>query len=102
MMLKTDAQCNHLVNPAPQLVRALQMLGLGGVRGLTLRPATAVVSDYLGPRLLPPCLSSLFQADVRNAEALHRTFEGMDCVFHVASYGMSGAEQVRPPHTHRA
>lgn len=54
----------------------------------------------LGPDLLPPCLSSLFQADVRNAEALHRTFEGVDCVFHVASYGMSGAEQVRPPHTH--
>ncbi|OWK11235.1 hypothetical protein Celaphus_00006998, partial [Cervus elaphus hippelaphus] len=35
------------------------------------------------------------QADVRNAEALHRTFEGVDCVFHVASYGMSGAEQLQ-------
>ena len=44
MMLKTGAQWNHLVNPAAQLVRALQMLGLGGVRGLALGPATAVVS----------------------------------------------------------
>ncbi|MXQ90006.1 hypothetical protein E5288_WYG014047 [Bos mutus] len=35
------------------------------------------------------------EADVRNAEALHRTFEGVDCVFHVASYGMSGAEQLQ-------
>ena len=33
MMMKTDAQWNHLVNPAPQLVRALQMLGLVGSGG---------------------------------------------------------------------
>ncbi|KAI4559922.1 hypothetical protein MJG53_021163, partial [Ovis ammon polii x Ovis aries] len=44
--------------------------------------------------------TEFIQADVRSAEALHRTFKGVDCVFHVASYGMSGAEQVRPPHTH--
>ena len=63
--MKTDAQWNYLVNPAPQLVRALQMLGLGGVRGLALGPATAVTSDYLGPR--PPtsvsfCCSRLMSA----------------------------------------
>ena len=52
MMMKTDAQWNHLVNPAPQLVRALQMLGLVRLRGRALGPAAAVMSDYLGPR--PP------------------------------------------------
>ncbi|KAF7465955.1 Hypothetical predicted protein [Marmota monax] len=33
------------------------------------------------------------RADVRDEEALHRALEGVDCVFHVASYGMSGAER---------
>ncbi|XP_014959376.3 putative short-chain dehydrogenase/reductase family 42E member 2 [Ovis aries] len=39
--------------------------------------------------------TEFIQADVRSAEALHRTFKGVDCVFHVASYGMSGAEQLQ-------
>lgn len=52
----------------------------------------------LDPNILSPSLPSLFQADVRNEEALFRAFEGVDCVFHVASYGMSGAEKVSPLH----
>lgn len=44
----------------------------------------------------------LFQADVRDEEALYQAFQGVDCVFHVASYGMSGTEKVRLPHTPRA
>lgn len=48
-----------------------------------------------GPRTPPsPSLSSLFQADVRDEEALVCAFEGVDCVFHMASHGMSGAEKV--------
>lgn len=43
----------------------------------------------------------LFQADVRDEEALYQAFQGVDCVFHVASYGMSGTEKVRLPHTPR-
>lgn len=50
--------------------------------------------------LLSPSLHSLFQADVRDEEALYRALEGVDCVFHVASYGMSGAEKVRLSHSH--
>lgn len=41
-----------------------------------------------------PSLSSLLQADVRDEDALVRAFEGVDCVFHMASHGMSGAEKV--------
>lgn len=44
-------------------------------------------------------LFCLFQADVRDEEALYQAFQGVDCVFHVASYGMSGAEKVRLPLT---
>lgn len=42
----------------------------------------------------PPSPSSLLQADVRDEDALVRAFEGVDCVFHMASHGMSGAEKV--------
>ncbi|KAM7329264.1 hypothetical protein ACRRTK_010877 [Alexandromys fortis] len=35
------------------------------------------------------------QADVRDEEALYQAFQGVDCVFHVASYGMSGAEKLQ-------
>lgn len=47
----------------------------------------------LGP---PAPFSVLFQADIRDEEALYCAFEGVDCVFHMASYGMSGAEKVNP------
>uniref|UniRef100_A0A2K6UU72 Short chain dehydrogenase/reductase family 42E, member 2 n=1 Tax=Saimiri boliviensis boliviensis TaxID=39432 RepID=A0A2K6UU72_SAIBB len=39
--------------------------------------------------------TEFIQADVRDEEALYRAFEGVDCVFHVASYGMSGAEKLQ-------
>lgn len=38
----------------------------------------------------------MLQADVRDYDAIFAAFEGADCVFHVASYGMSGREQVSP------
>jgi len=36
----------------------------------------------------------VLQADVRDYDAIFAACEGADCVFHVASYGMSGREQV--------
>lgn len=71
-------------NPAPQM----SALGRGTVH-----------SWYLcaqNPHLLPPSPLPPSQADVRDEEALLRACEGVDCVFHVASYGMSGAEKVSP------
>ncbi|XP_017705806.1 PREDICTED: putative short-chain dehydrogenase/reductase family 42E member 2 isoform X3 [Rhinopithecus bieti] len=37
--------------------------------------------------------TEFIQADVRDEEALYHAFKGVDCVFHMASYGMSGAEK---------
>ncbi|XP_014981262.3 putative short-chain dehydrogenase/reductase family 42E member 2 isoform X1 [Macaca mulatta] len=39
--------------------------------------------------------TEFIQADVRDEEALYRAFKGVDCVFHMASYGMSGAEKLQ-------
>lgn len=43
---------------------------------------------------IPSIFSYVLQADVRDYDALFAACEGADCVFHVASYGMSGREQV--------
>ncbi|XP_072871327.1 putative short-chain dehydrogenase/reductase family 42E member 2 isoform X2 [Chlorocebus sabaeus] len=39
--------------------------------------------------------TEFIQADVRDEEALYRAFKGVDCVFHMASYGMSGVEKLQ-------
>ncbi|KAK3158913.1 hypothetical protein QOZ80_2AG0143300 [Eleusine coracana subsp. coracana] len=36
-----------------------------------------------------------FQGDIRKKDDVGRTFRGVDCVFHLASYGMSGKEMVQ-------
>nr|XP_006004682.1 PREDICTED: putative short-chain dehydrogenase/reductase family 42E member 2 [Latimeria chalumnae] len=36
-----------------------------------------------------------FQSDVRDREALYKACAGVDCIFHAASYGMSGPEQLQ-------
>lgn len=71
-------------NPAPQM----PALGHGTVHSWYL-----CAQD---PHLLPLSPPSPSQADVRDEDALLRACEGVDCVFHVASYGMSGAEKVGP------
>ncbi|TWW69977.1 putative short-chain dehydrogenase/reductase family 42E member 2 [Takifugu flavidus] len=35
------------------------------------------------------------QEDIRDYSALYKLCEGVDCIFHTASYGMSGPEQLR-------
>lgn len=44
----------------------------------------------------PNVFSYVLQTDIRDYNAILAACEGADCVFHVASYGMSGTEQVSP------
>ncbi|TMS15511.1 Putative short-chain dehydrogenase/reductase family 42E member 2 [Larimichthys crocea] len=47
----------------------------------------------------PPCDipdGAIFcQSDIRDYSSLYKVCEGVDCIFHTASYGMSGPEQLR-------
>ncbi|XP_041812387.1 putative short-chain dehydrogenase/reductase family 42E member 2 [Chelmon rostratus] len=47
----------------------------------------------------PPCDipdGAIFcQGDIRDYSSLYKACEGVDCIFHTASYGMSGPEQLR-------
>ncbi|KAM5227713.1 putative short-chain dehydrogenase/reductase family 42E member 2 [Ctenodactylus gundi] len=75
--------------------------GGGGYLGFSLGSslaksgASVILLDLRRPQWELSPGTEFIQADVRDEEALYRTFEGVDCVFHVASYGMSGAEKLQ-------
>lgn len=55
--------------------------------------------DKCSPAALISCANifcCVLQTDIRDYSAVLAVCEGADCVFHVASYGMSGTEQVSP------
>ncbi|NXW00730.1 D42E1 reductase, partial [Fregetta grallaria] len=56
--------------------------------------ASVVLYDIHKPAWEIPNGVVCIQADVRDYDAIFAACEGADCVFHVASYGMSGREQL--------
>ncbi|XP_050569819.1 putative short-chain dehydrogenase/reductase family 42E member 2 isoform X2 [Cygnus atratus] len=56
--------------------------------------ASVVLYDINKPIWEIPNGVACIQADVRDYDAIFAACEGADCVFHVASYGMSGREQL--------
>ncbi|KAK7833297.1 hypothetical protein U0070_017296 [Myodes glareolus] len=75
--------------------------GGGGYLGFSLgsslakRGTSVVLLDLRRPQWPLPPGTEFVQADVRDEEALYQAFQGVDCVFHVASYGMSGTEKLQ-------
>ncbi|ELK12122.1 Putative short chain dehydrogenase/reductase family 42E member 2 [Pteropus alecto] len=75
--------------------------GGGGYLGFSLGSSLAksgtsvILLDLRKPQWELSPGTEFIQADVRDEEALVRAFEGVDCVFHVASHGMSGAEKLQ-------
>ncbi|XP_052569213.1 LOW QUALITY PROTEIN: putative short-chain dehydrogenase/reductase family 42E member 2 [Peromyscus californicus insignis] len=75
--------------------------GGGGYLGFSLgsslakRGISVILLDLRRPQWPLPSGTEFIQADVRDEEALYQAFQGVDCVFHVASYGMSGAEKLQ-------
>ncbi|NXK64132.1 D42E1 reductase, partial [Sylvietta virens] len=55
--------------------------------------ASVVLCDIHKPLWVIPNGVVWIQTDIRDYSAILAAFEGADCVFHVASYGMSGIEQ---------
>ncbi|NWI70525.1 D42E1 reductase, partial [Todus mexicanus] len=56
--------------------------------------ASVVLYDIHEPIWEIPSGVECIQADIRDYDAIFAACEGADCVFHVASYGMSGTEQL--------
>eukprot|EP00057_Strongylocentrotus_purpuratus_P005680 XP_003731543.1 PREDICTED: short-chain dehydrogenase/reductase family 42E member 1 [Strongylocentrotus purpuratus] len=66
------------------LGRALHLLG----SKVTLFDKAKPLEDY-DPDI------KVVQGDIRDRELLEKLCEGVDCVFHIASYGMSGREMMK-------
>ncbi|XP_053412869.1 putative short-chain dehydrogenase/reductase family 42E member 2 isoform X1 [Nycticebus coucang] len=85
--------------PAEAPQQKVLVTGGGGYLGFSLgsslarRGTPVILLDLRRPQWALPTGTEFIQADVRDETALYRAFEGVDCVFHVASYGMSGAEK---------
>ncbi|EHB13196.1 Putative short chain dehydrogenase/reductase family 42E member 2 [Heterocephalus glaber] len=81
--------------------RKVLVTGGGGYLGFSLgsslaeRGTSVVLLDLRRPQWELPPRTEFTQADVRDEEALYRALEGVDCVFHAASCGMSGAEKLQ-------
>ncbi|XP_038676818.1 putative short-chain dehydrogenase/reductase family 42E member 2 [Scyliorhinus canicula] len=78
--------------------RALVTGGAGyfGYRlGCTLAQSdvSVILVDIHKPRWCLPKGAVFLQSDIRDYDALYQACEGVDCVYHAASYGMSGTEQ---------
>ncbi|XP_069860069.1 putative short-chain dehydrogenase/reductase family 42E member 2 [Dipodomys merriami] len=88
-------------SPAQSRRQKVLVTGGGGYLGFSLGStlaksgASVILLDLRRPQWEVPPGTQFIQADVRDEGALFRAFEGVDCVFHVASYGMSGAEKLQ-------
>lgn len=56
--------------------------------------AKVVLFDTIPPQQEVPADFEVIQGDIRDYAQVERAVSGVDCVFHIASYGMSGREQL--------
>lgn len=59
--------------------------------------ARVILFDTIPPSRESPEDILFVQGDVRDYAQVEKAFRGVDCVFHIASYGMSGREQLNYP-----
>nr|XP_020019119.1 putative short-chain dehydrogenase/reductase family 42E member 2 [Castor canadensis] len=96
-VLQQKTQARHAQAPRQKVL----VTGGGGYLGFSLGSSLAksgtsvILLDLRRPQWELPPGTEFIQADVRDEEALYRTFDGVGCVFHVASYGMSGVEKLQ-------
>ncbi|XP_072335908.1 putative short-chain dehydrogenase/reductase family 42E member 2 [Scyliorhinus torazame] len=56
---------------------------------------SVILVDIHKSRWCPPKGAVVLQSDIRDYDALYQACEGVDCVYHAASYGMSGEERLQ-------
>ncbi|XP_076608339.1 putative short-chain dehydrogenase/reductase family 42E member 2 [Chaetodon auriga] len=64
-------------------------------RELARQGMTVILLDINKPPCDIPDGAIFCQSDIRDYSSLFKVCEGVDCIFHTASYGMSGPEQLR-------
>ncbi|XP_041826107.1 putative short-chain dehydrogenase/reductase family 42E member 2 isoform X2 [Melanotaenia boesemani] len=56
---------------------------------------SVILLDVNKPSCDVPDGAIFYQSDIRDYSSLYKVCEGVDCIFHTASYGMSGPDQLR-------
>ncbi|XP_030645528.1 putative short-chain dehydrogenase/reductase family 42E member 2 [Chanos chanos] len=64
-------------------------------RALASRGESVILLDLQKPPWAIPSGAVFYQSDIRDYNSLSKVCAGVDCVFHTASYGMSGPEQLK-------
>ncbi|XP_069004624.1 putative short-chain dehydrogenase/reductase family 42E member 2 [Embiotoca jacksoni] len=64
-------------------------------RELAIKGLSVILLDMNKPPCDIPDGATFYQSDIRDYSSLYKVCEGVDCIFHTASYGMSGPEQLR-------
>ncbi|XP_012500393.1 PREDICTED: putative short-chain dehydrogenase/reductase family 42E member 2 [Propithecus coquereli] len=101
LVMFRDLDQKTQANAAKASRQKVLVTGGGGYLGFTLGSSLArsgisvILLDLHRPQWALPSGTEFIQADVRDEETLYRAFEGVDCVFHMASYGMSGVEKLQ-------
>uniref|UniRef100_A0A3Q3X031 3-beta hydroxysteroid dehydrogenase/isomerase domain-containing protein n=1 Tax=Mola mola TaxID=94237 RepID=A0A3Q3X031_MOLML len=86
------------INPRSQkLFKSLNCGYFGSRLGrkLVSQGMSVILVDVNKPPCDIPDGAVYYQSDIRDYSSLYKVCEGVDCIFHTASYGMSGPEQLR-------
>uniref|UniRef100_A0A667XNR9 Short chain dehydrogenase/reductase family 42E, member 2 n=1 Tax=Myripristis murdjan TaxID=586833 RepID=A0A667XNR9_9TELE len=63
-------------------------------RALASQGLSVILLDLHKPTWDTPDGAAFYQCDIRDYSSLYKVCDGVECIFHTASYGMSGPEQV--------
>ncbi|XP_066531745.1 putative short-chain dehydrogenase/reductase family 42E member 2 [Hoplias malabaricus] len=93
----------RLEGPEQPLRGARKALVTGGAgffgfrlgRALARQGTSVILLDLQKPAWDIPDGAMFLQGDVRDYDTLYKICAGVDCIFHTASYGMSGPEQLK-------
>ncbi|XP_069590271.1 putative short-chain dehydrogenase/reductase family 42E member 2 [Ranitomeya imitator] len=97
---QSRVSCMPKVHPGPWEITKVLVTGGAGYLGHNLGLAliklgyTVILFDIHKPDQDIPIRATFIQGDIRDYDALYDACEGVDCVFHAASFGMSGYQQL--------
>ncbi|XP_044159458.1 putative short-chain dehydrogenase/reductase family 42E member 2 isoform X1 [Bufo gargarizans] len=98
---QSRVSCMPSVHPGTRELTKVLVTGGAGYMGHNLGLAlaklgyTVIFFDIHKPDWEVPSRATFIEGDIRDYDALYDICEGVDCVFHAASFGMSGYQQLQ-------
>ncbi|XP_071976693.1 putative short-chain dehydrogenase/reductase family 42E member 2 isoform X2 [Engystomops pustulosus] len=98
---RSRVTCMPSAHPGTWEISKVLVTGGAGYLGhnlglaLTKLGYNVILFDIQKPDLDVPSRATFIQGDIRDYKSLYDACEGVDCVFHAASFGMSGYQQLQ-------